>query len=120
MTITQKLGFASHVLVFLLLGVASSAFAESSSEPYPYSSNSLDWSSSRDTPYHDDRHKPGYQNNAGYLGADLPPSEYQPDARSREYQRERDSPLPPLDAGQYSSRPNPYCTNGALCGRSSR
>ncbi len=109
----------SHVLALLLLGVASSASAQSSSPSYPYSSNSLDWSSSRaDSPYYDDRHKPGYQNsNAGYLGADLPPSEYQPDARSREYQRERDSPLPPLDAGQYSSRLNPYCS-GSLCGSS--
>lgn len=105
-----------HVLAFVLLGAASSAYAETS---YPHASNSPDWSSSRaDSPYYDDmRHKPGYQNsNAGYIGADLPPSEYQPDARSREYQREKTAPMPPLDNGQYSSRPNPYCS-GPLCGK---
>lgn len=102
--------------VLVALTVPSLTLAQSSSL-YPYSSNSLDWSSSKsDSPYYDD-HKPGYQNsNAGYLGSDLPPSEYQPDARSKEYQREKTAPLPPLDNGQYSGKHNPYCTNRPLCG----
>lgn len=106
-----------QVLALLLLGltVTVSAYAES---PYPYSSNSLDWSSSRtDSPYYDDlRHKPGYQNsNAGYLGSDLPLREYNPDAPR--YGNERTAPMPPLDGGMYSGKPNPYCT-GSLCGSS--
>lgn len=108
-----------HVLAFLLLGIASSVYAQSSSPSYPYSSNSLDWSSSRaNSPYYDDdRHKPGYQNsNAGYLGADLPPSEYLPDARSREYQREKTAPMPPLDGKEWTPDRNRYCTNRPLCG----
>lgn len=116
-----------HVLAFLLLGAASSAFAET---PYPHGSNSRDWSSSRaDSPYYDDlRHKPGYQNsNSGYVGSDLPLREYNPDAprygNGRSSDHERTAPgglpttMPPLDGGMYSGKPNPYCT-GSLCGSS--
>lgn len=105
-----------RVLALLLLGFAgSTVYAET---PYPYGS-SRDWTSSRaDSPYHGDyRHKPGYQNgNAGYIGSDLPPSEYQPDSRSREYQREKVEPMPPVDGKAWTPDRNRYCTNRPLCG----
>jgi len=64
--------------------------------------------------------KPSSQNgNAGYAGSELPDTEYHPDRQVQEYYRERTAPLPPLDNGMYSSRPNPYCTNAPLCGRRS-
>jgi hypothetical protein len=113
------------ILTLFLLGLALNT--ASYAEDYPYSSNSLDWSSSRsDSPYYDD-HRSGQNNsNDGYLGSDLPPSEYQPDERSRErselreFQRERTVLMPPLDGGLYSGKHNPYCTNAQLCGQSSR
>lgn len=98
-------------VALLLFGLCGMAYAQSSRSQPPYSSSP--WSQSKNQ-YNN---KPSFPNgNAGYPGSDLPPSEYQPDARSREYYRERTSPLPPLDNGMYSRQPNPYCT-GEHCGR---
>lgn len=117
-TMTNTASTARLLFLALLLSLTgtltatSSAFAESSSfsSPYPMPP----WLSNRSG---SDYYKPSYQNgNAGYPGSHLPPSEYQPDARSREFYRERSAPLPPLDNGQYSRQPTPYCS-GENCGR---
>jgi hypothetical protein len=53
--------------------------------------------------------------NAGYAGAELPLSEYNPD-KPRYPQNDRTAPMPPLDNGMYSRNANPWCS-GEYCGR---